>query len=73
MALPESIMQSMLDAEASVRNALAFAARSEDPLLCATLSQILRDVDSVKQYDEILKKKDSGDWNDFFGGKPPQL
>ena len=56
MALPTQITDSLKEAEANIRNALAFAARSEQPIVCSTLTQILADIKSVETYDTIMDK-----------------
>ena len=56
MALPTQITDSLKEAEANIRNALAFAARSEHPIVCSTLTQILADIKSVETYDSIMDK-----------------
>ena len=56
MALPTQIIDSLKEAEANIRNALAFAARSEQPIVCSTLTQILADIKSVETYDTIMDK-----------------
>ena len=56
MALPTQILDSLKEAEANIRNALAFAARSEQPIVCSTLTQILADIKSVETYDSIMDK-----------------
>ena len=56
MALPTQITDSLKEAESNIRNALAFAARSEQPIFCSTLTQILADIKSVETYDTIMDK-----------------
>jgi hypothetical protein len=40
MALSQSVEQSLKEAEQSLRNALAFAARQERPMVCSTIADI---------------------------------
>ena len=56
MSLPSQILDSLKEAEGHVRNALAFAARSEQSIVCSTLTQILADIKSVETYDTIMDK-----------------
>jgi len=56
MALSESVETSLSEAEASLRNALAYAARQERPVVCCTISEILHRIESMKQFDGIMDK-----------------
>ena len=68
MALPESIIESLKEAEGSIRNALAYAARSENPVVCTTLAQILNELQSITTYDKMMEKLH--DLKDENGGPP---
>lgn len=69
MALSESVESSLKEAEASLRNALAYAARQERSMVCSVISDLISRIDSVMHTDAILdqlenrKPGDSG----FFG------
>ena len=68
MALPQPIIDSLNEAESALRNALAFAARSERSIVCSSLAHILQELDSVQTYDKVLDRMDeSGDTNPFKG------
>ena len=72
MALSNSVDQSLKEAEQSLRNALAFAARQERPMVCSVISELIARIDSMKSTDEILDKLESreegssGSWGQFF-------
>ena len=68
MALSQSVEDSLKEAELSLRNALAFAARQERPMVCSVIAEIISKIESVIHTDEILDKLenrhlgDSGIW-----------
>jgi len=72
MALSQSVEESLKEAEQSLRNALAFAARQERPMVCSVISELIARIDSMKSTDEILDKLESreegssGSWGQFF-------
>ena len=72
MALSQSVEESLIEAEQSLRNALAFAARQERPMVCSVISELIARIDSMKSTDEILDKLESreegssGSWGQFF-------
>ena len=72
MALSNSVEQSLKEAEQSLRNALAFAARQERPMVCSVISELIARIDSMKSTDSILDKLESreegssGSWGQFF-------
>lgn len=72
MALSQSVEESLQEAEASLRNALSFAARQERPMICSAISEILTKIHMIKTTDtfidtlENMKKSGGGDSNDFF-------
>ena len=72
MALSNSVEESLKEAEQSLRNALAFAARQERPMECSVISELIARIDSMKSTDEILDKLESreegssGSWGQFF-------
>lgn len=69
MALSESVETSLKEAESSLRNALAYAARQERPMVCSVIADLISRIESLQSTDAILdklenrKKGDSG----FFG------
>ena len=69
MALSESVEQSLKDAEASLRNALAYAARQERPMVCSVIADMISRIDNLMATDALLDKlenRKSGD-SGFFG------
>jgi|TARA_A100001391_G_C4908984_1_gene235831 hypothetical protein len=70
--LSTSVNESLTDAEQSLRNALAFAARGERPLVCTTIADMISKIESLKSTDEILdklenrKEGDSGSFGSWF-------
>ena len=54
MALSNSVQNSLDGAESSLRNALAFAARQERPIVCTQISKLISDIESIGSYDELL-------------------
>ena len=58
MALSESVENSLKEAEASLRNALAFAARNEKPLVNTAIAGMISDIDRLIQFDKLMDKLD---------------
>ena len=58
MALSQSVEQSLDEAAAALRNALAYAARGERPVVCNAISELLCRIDNMKSFDGILDKLD---------------
>jgi hypothetical protein len=56
MALSESVETSLKEAEASLRNALSYAARQERPLVCKTISAMIGDIDQLTKIDQFIDK-----------------
>ena len=56
MALSQSVEESIDEASASLRNALAFAARQERPMVCNVISEIIVKLDSLKDIDSLMDK-----------------
>ena len=54
MALSKSVQESLNEAESSLRNALAFAARQERPIVCNQISKMLTEIESIGSFDELL-------------------
>ena len=67
MALSQQTLDHLLEAEGSLRAAVRCAASSEKPLVITQISQLLMDVEHVKEFEklqdivdaEIERKKDS--------------
>jgi|TARA_R100000734_G_C3264624_1_gene62290 hypothetical protein len=72
MTLSKSVEESLKEAEQSLRNALAFAARQERPLVCSEIADMINKIESVIHTDEILDKLenrkpgDSGMFGNIF-------
>ena len=68
MALSESVESSLREAEAALRNALAYAARQEKPFICSMIADMIQKIEQMKTMDEIMDKLenrqqgDSGTW-----------
>jgi hypothetical protein len=69
MALSESVETSLKEAEQSLRNALAYAARQERPIVCSVIADMISRIETLQTTDSILDKlenRKSGD-SGFFG------
>ncbi|NDB29493.1 hypothetical protein EB151_08085 [archaeon] len=72
MALGKQVEESMKEAEANLRNALAFAARTERPMVVSVIADLISRIESVMSTDSLLDKLenrkpgDSGFLNNFF-------
>ena len=73
MALSQSVEENLKNAEQSLRAALAFAARTERPMVCSVISDLISRIESVMDTDKLLDKLESrrpgssGDFRSFFG------
>ena len=56
MALGKQVEESLQEAAASLRNALAFAARQERPIVCTQIARMISDIESIGSFDTILDK-----------------
>jgi len=54
MALSESVQSSLKEAESSLRNALAFAARGERPLVCSQIANLIKEIDHIQSFDDMF-------------------
>ena len=59
MALSQSVEESLKEAEQSLRNALAFAARQERPMVCSVIAELNSRIETMKSTDSILDALDS--------------
>ena len=72
MALGTQVEESLKEAEASLRNALAFAARTERPMVVSVIADLISRIESVMSTDSLLDKLESrkpgssGDFGAFF-------
>ena len=56
MALSESVEASLEEAESNLRNALAYAARQERPVVCAVIAELITKIDNLQSMDSLLDK-----------------
>ena len=54
MALGNQVEESLKEAEQSLRNALAFAARGERPIVCSQIAKLISDIESISSFDSIM-------------------
>lgn len=72
MALSKSVEESLKEADSNLRNALAYAARQERPMVCREIAKIICDMQTLQDTDNILDKLesripgDSGMFGSFF-------
>ena len=72
MALSKSVQDSLKEADSNLRNALAYAARQERPMVCSEIAKIISNIQSLQDTDIILDKLesrnpgDSGMFGSFF-------
>ena len=69
MALSQSVEESRKEAEASLRNALAYAARQERPMVCSVIADLISRIESLQSTYAILDKLENRKFGDsgFFG------
>ena len=69
MALGQQVEESLKEAEASLRNALSFAARTERPMVCSVIADLISRIESLQTTDSILDKLENRRLGDsgFFG------
>jgi hypothetical protein len=69
MALGQQVEESLKEAEASLRNALAYSARQERPMVCSVISEMISRIDSLMHTDALLDKLENRKFGDtgFFG------
>lgn len=75
MALGSQVEESLKEASQNLRNALSFAARTERPMVCSVIADLISRIESVQNTDSILDKLDSRKFGDtgmfgpFFGNE----
>ena len=69
MALSESVETSLKEAESSLRNALAYAARQEKPFIAKNIADMIMQIDNLISADALIDKIESRKDGDsgFFG------
>jgi hypothetical protein len=71
MALGQQVEESMREAEGNLRNALAYAARTERPVVVSVIADLINRIESIISTDELLdklenrKEGDRGKWGPF--------
>ena len=72
MALSETVKASLRDAQEDLKNALAYAARTEKPFVCKHIADMLAQIDNIIDASEVIDKienrkdGDSGFFGTFF-------
>jgi len=56
MALGTQVEESLNEAQESLRNALAFAARTERPMVCSVIADLIKSIDDIIRTDFIMDK-----------------
>jgi hypothetical protein len=69
MTLGQQVEENLKDAESSLRAALSFAARTERPMVCSVIADLISRIESVQNTDSILDKLENRKFGDtgFFG------
>ena len=69
MALSKSVEDSLREAEQSLRNALAYAARQEKPFVGKHIADMIHSIDSLISADALIDKLENRQSSDsgFFG------
>jgi hypothetical protein len=69
MALGQQVEESLKEAEASLRNALSFAARQERPMVCSVIADMISRIETLQKTDSILDKLENRKFGDngFLG------
>ena len=69
MAVGSQVEESLKEAEASLRNALSFAARTERPMVCSVIADLISRIESVQNTDSLLDRLDNRKFGDtgMFG------
>jgi hypothetical protein len=71
MALSESVESSLKEAEAALRNALAYAARQEKPFVGKCIAEMVMEIDQLIKADALIDRLeqrmegDRGNWGPF--------
>ena len=56
MALSESVESSLNEAQAALKNALAFSARQEEPYVSVEIAKMIQIIDMIRKTDKITDK-----------------
>lgn len=63
MALSPSVQEALNEAQSNLRNALAYAARNERPIVCNSISKLLTEIETIEQYDRLFDSMENGNNN----------
>ena len=72
MALSQQVKESLEDAKSNLKNALAFSARNEKPMVSKHIADMLANIDNLIMASNIMdklenrKEGDSGTFGTFF-------
>ena len=75
MALSETVKSSLRDAQEDLKNALAYAARTEKPFVSKHIADMLAQIDNIIDASEVIDKienrkdGDSGFFGTFFDNR----
>ena len=58
MSLSTQVSESLKDAQSDLRNALAYAARNEEPWMVKHIATALADIDNLFHVDNLLDRAD---------------
>lgn len=58
MALSQTVSDSLKEAQTHLRNALSFAARTERPIVCKQIADMVQQCDMISGFDEVLDSID---------------
>ena len=59
MPLSQSVIESLTEADGHLRNALAFSARGERPLVAHSISKLIMDIEHLKTFDGLMDTMDN--------------
>jgi hypothetical protein len=71
MALGQQVEESLKEAQSNLRNSLAYASRTERPMVVSVIADLISRIESVISTDELLdklenrKEGDRGKWGPF--------
>ena len=71
MALAQQVEESLKEAESSLRNSLAYASRTERPVVVSVIADLIHRIDNIISADQLLdklenrKEGDRGTWGPF--------
>jgi hypothetical protein len=58
MALSNSVEESLNEASTHLRNALAYAARQERPIVCTQIAKLISDIEGIGSFENIMDTLD---------------